>query len=173
MKDKNLHNNKGGFKLPEGYFDDFEAKLSSKMASKIPAKDGFQIPDNYFETVTDKILTKIEEDSKPEVPVRKLFGKKRFYYIGYAVAAGLALLVLLNIIPKSEQEVDWNDVASTEIENYIEEGYLSFNAYEYATIYEEVDLSEIQIEEEPIESEELLDYLYENVNAFDNLIIEN
>jgi hypothetical protein len=174
MKDKELHKNKGGFKVPENYFENFEARLSEKLTTEFPEKDGFKVPENYFENLTDKVMDNIEEDNTSDsTPVRTLSSGKSYYQIGYAIAAGFALLILLNILPKSEKNINWNDVASTEIESYIEEGNVSFNAYEYANIFEDVDLSKIQIEEETIESEELLDYLYENVNSYENLIIEN
>ncbi|XLS27899.1 hypothetical protein ACJD0Z_11900 [Flavobacteriaceae bacterium M23B6Z8] len=173
MKNKDLHKNKGGFKIPDGYFENFESRLSEKLSSPIPEKDGFKVPDTYFDSLAENINNKIENEPVREVPVRRLSTSRTFKYIGYAVAAGLALLLFMNIFSTSKKEVSWNDIASAEIENYIEQGYLSFNAYEYANIFEDVDLSKIEIEEEKIESEELLDYLYENVSSYDELILEN
>lgn len=173
MKNKELHKKKGGFKIPEGYFENFESRLSEKISSPIPDKDGFKTPDNYFDSLAENFLNKIEHVPVKEVPVRKLSAGRIVKYIGYAAAAGLALLFFMNIFSTSKKEVSWNDIASTEIENYIEQGYLSFNAYEYANIFEDVDLSKIEMEEDKIESEELLDYLYENVSSYDELILEN
>lgn len=173
MKDKELHKNKGGFKIPEGYFDSLEEKLLKNQTSPLPEEEGFKVPDSYFDNLTERILVNTQQHTKPRVPVINLKSRKGFYYIGYAVAAGFALLILLTVLPKSETKIGWKDVASADLESYVEEGYLSLNAYDYITIYEDVDLSKIDMEEKPIKSEELIDYLYENVNAYDNFIIEN
>ncbi|WP_340198985.1 hypothetical protein [Ascidiimonas sp. W6] len=173
MKHRKLHKNNGGFKLPDSYFETFEDRLSHKLTSSIPEKDGLKLPEGYFDSLADNVFEKLDSSVHDSVPVRKLFPKKPIMYVGYAVAAGFALLLFLNIFNQSQDNVNWNTIASTELESYIEEGYLSFSAYEYATLYEDVDLSKIEMGEEFIESEELMDYLYENVSSYDNLIIEN
>ncbi len=53
MKENRLPYNKDtGFKVPEGYFQDFEARMMSRVAEEEEknAENPFKVPENYFRT---------------------------------------------------------------------------------------------------------------------------
>lgn len=52
-------NKKSTFKVPDGYFDQFDDRIVQKVNS-IDPQDGFMTPDNYFEKVEGIILSKMD-----------------------------------------------------------------------------------------------------------------
>lgn len=56
----NKNQNKSSFKVPEGYFDQFENELFGKIKVKNPV-NGFTAPAHYFETLDNRILNRLKE----------------------------------------------------------------------------------------------------------------
>ncbi len=168
MKKNNLNKENKEFKVPDDYFESFEDHLfdSLKDTSIIPKDDGFKIPSGYIETLDDKILS-THKKSK----IVKLNSKRTYYYTFIGIAASIALIIMLQI-PSSTTHVNFADLQEIEIEDYFNQNDVSLNAYEVAQVYDDIDLSEIQIVSEAIEDNDLINYLSDSATNYDEFIIE-
>ena len=154
MKNKRKHI---GFKVPKDYFETFDDSLFSKLEdSNSNNKTGFAVPDNYFENVEDAILNKIEaEDS---IPVISLFNKKTLLF----VASIAACIVLVFSIFKNN-DVSVNDIATTEIENYLETNQ-TISETELLSLLNNEDINQLIKETNTIANQQIEDYLLDNLN---------
>ena len=146
-----------GFKVPKDYFETFEDSLFSKLEdSNSKNKTGFSVPDNYFENVEDAILNKIEaEDS---IPVISLFNKKTLLF----VASIAACIVLVFSIFKNN-DVSVNDIATTEIENYLETNQ-TISETELLSLLDNEDINQLIKETNTIANQQIEDYLLDNLD---------
>tara|TARA_R110002051_G_scaffold56046_2_gene103855 strand:- start:41202 stop:41708 length:507 start_codon:yes stop_codon:yes gene_type:complete len=154
------------FKTPEGYFNSFQERLMDKLSqteSSFPEESAFKVPDNYFESFNERLNNKLENESKviPLFPVKKII----------AVAASIAAIALiaLGYDWNSEQELSFNDLANTDIEAYFENNDFDLSPYEIAEVLPVTNTEFLDFINAPIESDNLLDYLNENVSDFDEL----
>ncbi|WP_010182506.1 hypothetical protein [Aquimarina agarilytica] len=96
------NNNKEGFTIPEGYFNEFQNTLFEQLnTEKLTEKNtslGFNIPDAYHENVTSDILKNI--DVKNNTPVISLFSKKMKYAL--FTAASIALFFIFFNLNKNK-----------------------------------------------------------------------
>lgn len=188
-KGKLQHIKKPGFKTPNGYFNTLEDAVFAKVSSdKLPAKEGFEVPDNYFDAVEDSVFEKINTEknetgfkipenyletvednvfknlnNQPKVIDFKTIFLKRV--IPIAAAASLLLFIFINYNQTSD--VDLDQLASTEIEQWIDDDLITFDTHEITEVFDDIEL-----ESQPVfEDEELMDYL--NGTDIESLILEN
>ncbi len=162
------------FKTPEGYFDSFNEKLMQRMQAEeatetlsfLPKSDGFQTPQGYFESVTEKILPQVYA-TKKEAKVIALRPYRKYLYGATAVAAALLLFFGLNL--ETENPLAFEDLASADIDAYLENTEWNLTSYELAELVslEEVELTDLV--ETPLESENILEYLDENIEDIEEL----
>ncbi len=156
------------FKTPDGYFEDFNARLMEKMGaegSKLPEKEGFAVPESYFEKLDKKLLDRLEEEKGPKVV--KLRPYRKYYLAAASVAAAL---VLFFWIPwNSDESLTFDDLAGTEIEAYFEQTDLGLNSYELAEMVAVDELKMDDFIETTIDEENIIEYLDENLQDFDEL----
>jgi len=171
MDKKDLHKNKGGFKLPEGYFDSVEERLIERWDSKIPGDTGFSVPEGYFETLSETLQEKITPEKNNRGRVISLFRGKKLAYVVSTIAACLTVLLYIKLYDTNTTK--WSDVALSEMENYIAQGHVKLNAYDYAAIFNDVDLDTLTLQEFEINTDELIDYLSDETILYDNEIIDN
>lgn len=163
MENDFLHNRKDGFKLPENYFDKFEEQLMQAISEEqlmgVSKESGFKVPDAYFEDVELSILATIEKE--------KAIGKVHFlkanykYLVGTVAAILIVVLSVINI-PKgvdNVQATELGSVSGTEIENYLQEGYIQVNSYELGEIFSD-ELSDVSVTAS-IDENVLIEYLSE------------
>ena len=193
---KHIKSTKNSFKVPQGYFETIEDAVFAKLAAeKLPKKEGFLVPDTYFETIEDGVLKKIQEEKKQSqtgfsVPTTyletiedtvftrlteentirqsKVISLKTIILkrvIPLAAAASLALFMIIKYT--SQPTVDFESIASAEIEQWIDEDLVTFDTYEIAEVYNDIDLDDTTIFEE----DELVDYL--NGTDVESLLLEN
>ncbi|MEO0571061.1 MAG: hypothetical protein AAF039_05100 [Bacteroidota bacterium] len=161
-------NHKNKFKTPEGYFESFNERLferleeESNMPSIIPKADGFGVPDGYFDSVYDKVARKMGERPSKVISLKRY---RPFYY----AAAVLAILFALRLGWEQNQEVNFENLASADIEAYLENGDLGLSSYEIAEVVNLEDISLDDITEKGFEDETILEYLDENVEDLDDL----
>lgn len=155
MKKDFLHTKEDGFKLPDDYFSKFEDTLFDSTTKKsevhLPNNNGFQIPEKYFENIEERILSKLEKEKQPRNNFKKLY-----YYVG-GIAAALALTFsILNMqTPTAEKQL--HKLSATDVENYIEDGYLSVNTYDIGELFSD-EINDIPITAS-IEDDAIIDYL--------------
>ncbi len=98
----------------------------------------------------------------------------RIAYLGWTAAAAAAITIILVLKPSaSEAPAAFEDLASTEISQYLETGFEELNAYELAEV---LPMDEIAMEDvlESLPSEEnILDYLDGEVDRYEDYDLQN
>ncbi|GIM49243.1 hypothetical protein [Capnocytophaga stomatis] len=109
-----------GMKVPETYFDDFKKNLRNRIDIEfvIPKKQEFKVPEAYFEQSRESILKATTKKTKTfYLPIVK-----------YAVASVLAVLLVssvwIYVSQNSLKSVQFSDLTSIEIQNYLNNSYL-------------------------------------------------
>ncbi|MUP47148.1 hypothetical protein E0K83_15520 [Gramella sp. BOM4] len=170
MKTNNSkYQDKSGFRVPEDYFESFD----SNMMDRLKEISSFELPDNgkpfkvpagYFDDLDSRILNKLNEEPKSRVV--SLFRKEYLYYA--AAVAAIFVLMLGNFYQvEATEELGWDDIEISVMENYIDEGYemgyIDLNALDYSefiskdgTLIDDSDFKNVS-------SQDALDYLDENM----------
>jgi len=171
-----------GFKTPEKYFINLEDEILSKIAvEKFPEKEGFnlpasyfenleddvflklkedkitkslkaEIPEGYFNTIEDRVFDKLKEDNLIQLKVISLRSKFIKVFTPLAIAASLLLFFIVNY---NNNKYNIENVATSEIDTWIEEDLITLDANQIAEVFSDVNLNE----EINNEDEELLEYL--------------
>ena len=158
------------FKTPEGYFEEFDGKLLDKLAQRksiIPSKDGFGIPEGYFDTLNKNIREKLDASEVKVIPLKSY---KKYYYAAASVAA--IALAVFGLTRNASEDIGFEDLASTEIETYFEDNELGLSTYDIAEVLpvDQLEISDILTGQ--FDEENMLDYLNENLDDFDELNLE-
>ena len=165
MKELNKYNNKkfslneikdSGFKTPTNFLDSVEDDFFSKLTEeKLPNSNGFEVPKDYFNSLEDEILKKIT----PKTKVISL-GSRLKKMIPLAAAASVLLFIGINYFSVQSETITFDDISSTEIENWLENGYTSINTTDLASVLDETDFNDNElIDNTTIEDTEIEDYL--------------
>ncbi|QIE60749.1 hypothetical protein G5B37_14650 [Rasiella rasia] len=153
-----------GFTTPDHYFDDLEERiLNSVLEDTLPKEAGFKVPENYFNRVEEKLVAQIpaisEETDAKVIPLYK----SRIFIVSASVAACVAFIVsIINF--SSETSITLNDVNTETIASYIDEGNLDFSEQEIALLLQDEDVSALAVPSEDISTENLTDYLLNNID---------
>ena len=163
---------KNTFKTPEGYFESFNERLFARMNVEenepntdfLPKSDGFTIPTGYLDKVYPTVNEKLNNSKGKVINLRQ---RTMFYY----AAAAIALLFVITIGLNSEQSPDLNfdDLASADIETYFENNEFGLSSYEIAETMDLEDISIIEISEKDLQEDSILEYLDENVEDLEDL----
>jgi len=158
------------FKAPQGYFEDFNARLMGKLSEEranLPKEDGFGVPDGYFETLGGKILDKTKDVETKVIPLQPY---KKYYYAAASIAA--IALVVFGLNWNTTEKPTFEGLAESEIENYFETNEYDLSAYEMAEVIplHELDLADILTNR--FEEENVIDYLHDNIDDFEELNLE-
>lgn len=146
-----LKKKKSGFSIPEDYFENIESSILLNTKKSDWASNPFKVPQNYFEEFDSTVLNQINEKKS-----NSIFTLNRFW-IPVSIAAMLILNIGIFTFQKQDQSIEMADM-----ENWLEDGTLDLNTYEIASVYEE-ELEDIDLTDF-IESEEIEDYLYNDMN---------
>lgn len=162
-------NIKNPFKTPQNYFDSFEDKLMDKLSTKesvMPKARGFTVPDNYFDTFNEKLTSKLNKETKviPLYPIKKIM----------AIAASIAAIaiIFLGYNWNRTEELSISDLANTDIEAYFENNEFDLTSYEIAEVLPFTDTEFSNMLNSSIENENILDYLSDNTNDFEELNLQ-
>ena len=163
MKKNRLTSGKAsGFKLPEGYFGQFEnrmiRRIAAEEASFLPKNSQpFGVPEGYFEEFESRMLEKVKVGPK-QPKVIPLFSKRNLSYVS-GIAAVLAVLLTSSLLDKPAGN-SYEDLNLAAVENYIFETFEMSEATETPFVLEE----EVNWNEDAeIDKDALLEYLSENV----------
>ena len=172
MKNKELHTKKTGFTTPKEYFNSFEDRLFERMntESVIPTKTGFQTPDAYFDSLEDKLSDTLfaTEETTKVIPLQR----KRSYihYLSYAVAACIVLFIAFTFFNSETDSLTIDDVASSEINSFIENDLIALNNYDVLSVYEEENIDITSIFEVELDETETIDYLENRTDPYELLL---
>lgn len=155
---------KAGFTVPPTYLEEVENNVLKKLSEeKIQKETGQKIPEAYFESIEDRVFAKLK-DEKPEVKVISFRSVLLKRVIPFAAAASLLLFFILN---GNRDTISLDNVASTEIEQWIENDLITLDAYEIAEVYSDIELDN----QDYFGDEEIIDYL-DDMNV-ESIILEN
>lgn len=161
---------KNPFRTPEGYFENFSGSLKNRFAEKnsgIPKKEGFVVPDAYFERLHDNIRQKLDVE---EVKVIPLYGYRKYYVAAASVAAIAAVIFTLN--RGTSEEITFDDIAKSDIENYFDEYSLDFSPFEIAEVVPVDELEIADLMSNSLNDDIILNYLDNNTDEFEELNLE-
>ena len=160
-----------GFKVPDGYFGDFQARMAERLKASgsqaIPKEAGFRIPADYFETFGARLQERLEP---PRGRTRHLWTA----YLGWAAAAAAGVVLAIGFWPSGSLQVPgFDDLARTEIESYLEVRYDDISAYELAESLplEDMAMGDL-LEDAPLQTQ-ILDYLDRDNEAYDEYYLEH
>lgn len=172
-----------GFKAPEGYFESMEDQVLSKLNTKeLPTKTGYEVPPSYFDSIEEKVLSKIKQTTAQKqlnsdipsdyfstiedrvleriknedaVEPKVIDFRKRFVkvFIPVAIAASFLLILVLNLNDTPNYSIE--DLASSEVESWIENDLISIDSDQIAEVFNDTNLYEEFSEED----ENVLEYL--------------
>jgi hypothetical protein len=172
-----------GFKTPEGYFDGLEHRLykntrgnkikdnlgfddkkdplnsETSLLENVKKDAGFKVPDSYF----DALENRIERPFKPKVIGLKERGIR---LLSLSIAASILLFFGIKYYNVEPNTVDQMVLEDSEIENWIETDLISFDSYEIAEVYRDVDLEQTMYIDQEID--DYFDYM-----DIEELLIEN
>lgn len=167
-------NHKTQFNTPEGYFESFNERLMARIKVEeeevntdfLPKTDGFGVPQGYFDDFETKVL---QNTTQKKNKVIQLFPKQVYY-----AAASIAALFILGILlfSPSENEISFDDLASTEIDAYFESNELGLTSYELAEYINVEELTLADMTDSKIEDDSILEYLDENVEEIEDLNLD-
>ncbi|MCK0130900.1 hypothetical protein MWU59_05225 [Flavobacteriaceae bacterium F08102] len=173
------HSTRSNFKLPDDYFNQLEDEVMIKLITySFPKKSGFSVPPLYFTKATEPVCEKLFGSEKrhgfvvpagyfnrTEIPTEiqeentvgktKVIPLKNFFlkqFAPIAVAASLALLLFFNY---DRVGTNLNNIATADIEQWINEDLISLNDSEILEVFADVELTE----EQYFDDEEVLEYL--------------
>jgi hypothetical protein len=154
------------FKVPDDYFITIEDVVLSKLKAEVlQVKNNKEtkIPENYFESIEDQVLTKLKAKS-----TEKKFSLTNVikYVAPIAIAASLLLIFVLKSKPET---VTFDNIATNEIVQFVENGFADLDTDNIVTIYSDVELSDNFTT--LVSEEEAYDYLDEI--DVESLIYEN
>lgn len=163
-------NKNNPFKTPEGYFDSLKDRLmdaASEQQADLPGKEGFKVPEGYFDNLKGELMGKV---SKNEPKVVALFQYRKIFYATAAAAA--VVLLVFGLQYRGETQPSFEDLASADIEHYLENNAADLNTYE---IVSELGIEEIEfgdVMDNELEEENIIDYLDESIDDLEDLNFE-
>ena len=143
------------FKVPDGYFE-------SDMTDRILSKMDRDIPEGYFDSFSDRLMTKINADTKKENSTEKEVKRIRLFSpLSMGIAASLSILIMSMVfINQSKHDINsmsFEELKTTDMIAYIEAHESEFGEDIYNLIETNQHHDKVNIDE--ISDEELNEYL--------------
>lgn len=159
------------FKTPDSYFEKFSDTLNTRIKEdelKLSKEHGFTLPEGYLESLNSNIQKKLESK---ETKVIQLNPYKK-YYLVVASTAALVLLVFGINWNRGQETPSWDDIANTDIESYFDTNDVGLTSYEIAEVMPVEDLEITDFLNSELSEEQIVDYLNEHTDDFEELNLE-
>ena len=172
MSNKKLpYNAKSGFKVPDNYFQELEAKLLESITSQVKAtrftavkrKPGFTVPANYFENLEAEVLRKTGSNLEKGKIIKLWDRKEVLYYVAGIAAVFIFIISTVLWKPSQTQIHTLEGIELTTLEKYIEEGYLDMNYNEISAFISEEEFYINHMVTSDLNEEDVFEYLNETV----------
>jgi hypothetical protein len=152
-----------GFKVPGGYFEDFEDKFLHGFSED--RQRGFKVPEGYFESF--RFMPETAKTHPPEKPnLRAIRNRSTTRVIWMAAAASILLFFGLNYFYNNTSEPGWTSPDQKEISQWIDNELSEVSPYDIAEVYQDVELdlplADASELEEYLSEIELEQFLVEN-----------
>lgn len=164
MSKQNKHD---GFKAPQGYFEEFNDDLVQRLEREdldLSGGDGFKVPKGYFNEFNARLLLKIKTEGPRTIP---LFPHKKWLYA--SVAAVAALLLILALQWNRTETYTFEGLAVSDMNSYFEVHDYGLTTYEMAEIVPVDQLEVHDMVQTPLKEENVIEYLNNNLNIFEEL----
>jgi len=172
-----------GFKTPEGYFDSLEKRftkkslinnstvendsseinelshLESDLWNSVKKNSGFKVPDGYF----DEFELPQERPARPKV-IR--FKARRLAIVSLSLAASILMFFGINYFVSEQNTFNQLVLEENEITSWIDNDLVSFDSYEIADTFNDVDLEQTVYLDQDVD--DYFDFL-----DIEQLLIEN
>ena len=169
------NDNTNPFKTPEGYFDSFQNKLMDKLSNEESGlldflenkNDGFKVPVGYFDGLQKNINNRLDDKVKV-IPIKTF----RDHYMAIASIAAVALVVV-GFFWNTSDQINFADLANSDIEIYFENNDFGLSSYEIA---EEIPVDQMELGdflETRFSDEHIVDYINENIDNINELNLED
>jgi|TARA_B110000238_G_C16048206_1_gene404887 hypothetical protein len=147
-----------GFTAPKNYFSDAEDRFSSfLLEDQLPQENGFTFPENYFEDLENDILNKVSLKKEARVISLK---SKLLKYIPLTTAASVALFLSINYLnPFATEEISFDTLGKTDIENWIIENSNELSNEDFATLLQSKISNENNFALTDIRNDEIEEYI--------------
>jgi len=168
MKKKHKNN---AFKTPENYFEGFNDRLFDRLGEdkiELPKNDGFKVPQGYFDTLNKDLTNRLQQTAVTKV--LKLHPYRTYYYAAAALA--VLFVLVLGFQQFQDKELSFDSLANSDIENYLDNTDLGLSSYEIAEVAVLDEMAIENILEDQLIEENIMEYLDENVDDFDELNLE-
>lgn len=175
MKRKSPYHLKNGFKTPDNYFEDLEARVMGAVVEENVLPDlkynhaGFNVPDAYFDNVEIDILARVNSE-KEGGKLITLFNTSKYYYAAAVAAVFIGIVSTLLFNPVMD-ELSIDAVELSALEDYIDEGNINLNFNEISAFMAEEGYSFDEFNTSGLSDEEVFNYLNENIED-PNLLLE-
>lgn len=174
MKKNDLPNiNKTGFKVPDNYFGDFEARMMDlvniKGDDKISSPNPFKVPEGYFNSFEERVTKRLNEEEKQPKVISLLTNRYFSYAAGFA--AVIAVIFSLQFFDRS-RSTGYEDLEITAVENYLLEK-LDLTTPEESHLIKEDDFSFATPVTADLNQEAVFEYLNENTEDPSLLLNDN
>lgn len=168
MKRKIPYQSKSGFKTPENYFEDLEARImgavvqDNYLTDLKNKKTGFNVPDAYFENLEIDVLARVESN-KESGKVISLFNTSKYYYAAAVAAVFIGVVSTLLFNPVMD-DLSIDAIELSALEDYIDEGNINLNYNEISAFMAEEGYSFDEFNTSGLSDDEVFDYLNENID---------
>lgn len=164
MNENKRHKDEG-FGIPENYFENLEEKLRDRAAldELMPAKEGYEVPERYFNNFETELRKKLSRD---QGRVRYLNLAKK----GLAIAASfLGVIFLSTLFFNRNGDFSFDQVETADIEWLMEQGALEVPEIFLMEQAESINLNDISMNTDPINTQALEDYLLDEIDVYEVL----
>jgi len=145
---------KEGFDIPAGYFDNVENNIFDRITVDTNSKkQSLNVPTGYFDTLEDRVFEKIQKETIQKPKVINLKSRLIKVLAPVSIAASLLLVFVLNY--NNETPFSFENVAASDIEQWIEDDLISLDSYQIAEVYNDVALED-EFSDDDLE---VLDYI--------------
>lgn len=120
---ESLRIDNNGFRVPLHYFENLTPRIEERVVIEniraLAPSDGFTMPEGYFAELSARINLRVEESSKRNTPIRRLYTS----WVSYAAAACITVMIATGIYFSSNTDnfnEQLSEVPDQEIINYLQ-----------------------------------------------------
>jgi len=153
--------NKNGFSIPKDYFENSEERLLGFLSEeKLPNKNPFSTPNLYFDSLEETIFNKV---TAVEKTTKIISLKDRIYkVIPFGMAASILLFVGLTYFNNTNTEVNFDNLAQSDIETWIIDNSYDMTTQDIATLIPAENIYTSDFAFANIDDDEIEDYIISN-----------
>tara|TARA_B110000495_G_C22740438_1_gene434136 strand:+ start:63 stop:518 length:456 start_codon:yes stop_codon:yes gene_type:complete len=109
--------------------EELQELKAEKLLSQL--EENQDIPVAYFENLSSDFLVKIKQE---EVAGLTRKGRIRKLFLSVSIAAALLIFLAIPLLPKNTQTIDWAQVSSSDLVDYLEQNIDEFSDEEIASV---------------------------------------